>query len=189
MTEGSAGTVPPSSDSGTLSGPYDPSATPSPGVAQAPLPRIGAGRVVVSALIVLVWFFFLGYIPFLLVGFARSHGATLPVSETFVLAFGFLLAVLAGFRYLSKPTSLWGPACIVSAAAGIVYLLVLLASPVFSVGTTLQGTSFGFALDYRVLLMVLLIAPIFRLASGIVVTIEDILRPGERVRHQFRLVG
>lgn len=189
MTSSSAGTVPPSSGSEALYGPQGPAATAPPGVALPPLPRVGAGRVAVSVLIVLVWFLFLGYLPFVLVGFARSHGATLPVSESFVLAFGLLLALLAGFRYLSKPTRLWGPACIVSAGAGIVYLLVLLASPVFSVGTTFQGTSFGFALDYRVLLLVLLIAPVLRLASGIVITIEDIVRPGERVRHQFRLLG
>lgn len=189
MTAGGAGTVPRSSDTGAPSGPQVPAAWPQPGMAQPPLPRIGAGRVVVSVLIVLVWFLFLGYVPFVIVGFARSHGATLPVSGTFVLAFGFLLAVLAGFRYLSKPTRLWGPACIVSAAAGIAYLLVLLASPVFSVGTTFQSTSFGFALDYRVLLLVLLIAPVLRLASAVVVTIEDLRRPGERVRHQFGLAG
>ena len=189
MSEPSASAVPPPSDPTSQSAAQTPRAVPQPAAAEPPLPRIGAGRLVVSVLIVLVWFLFLGYLPYVLVGFARSHGATLPVSATFVLAFGLFLAVLAGFRHLSKPTRLWGPALIVSAAAGIVYLLVLLGSPVLSVGTSLSGTSFGFALDYRVLLLVLLIAPVLRLASGIVVTLEDALRPGERVRHQFRLVG
>ena len=132
-----------------------------------------------------LWFVFVAYIPYKIDEILSQHGFPPPVSPTFVLLVGTVLALLAGLRHLTKPTRLWGPARIASAGVVLGYLLVILAAPVFSVSIKFGSDVLGFALDYRAVLLVFIAVAILRILAGIVITAEDVAHPGERVRIQF----
>jgi hypothetical protein len=151
----------------------------------APLPRgahVTAGRVVAGVFLMGVWFAVFAYLPYRVYALLNAHGLTTPISPLDALEVGTALAIAVGVAHIAKPTSAWGPAVVASSVVALVYLGLLLLRPEFTVDF---GSYATFALEYRSVLLILAVAPALRLVSGAVVLVEDLARPGERVRRQF----
>jgi hypothetical protein len=95
---------------------------------------------------------------------------------------GAILAILGTARYIAKPTRAFGPLSIAASGAGILYLLSFApyASATISVGS--GGTV---EIVYGMLLAIAAIVPVFGLAAGVVVTVEDAQHPGERLPFDY----
>lgn len=100
-----------------------------------------------------------------------------------VIAFaGIALAVIGAARSFGRPTRAYGPLSMLLSAATIVYLLYLARLATISLSF---GSSAGFTLSYAGMLDALALVPAIRLVSGLVTTIEDFARPGQRLPFDY----
>jgi hypothetical protein len=121
-------------------------------------------------------------LPYGGLSFLTRFGITTGYSLTFIVVAGLALAVLGSLCYYFRPTRAYGPLCMASSAGSIVYLLILASGSVITINI---GNSGSFALDYHGLLLLFAIVPAIRLGSGVLTTLEDALRPGERLPFDF----
>lgn len=168
--------------------PPEPRATPRPSAAapRGPTVRIPslARRVVVGSLLTLVLIFFLVVLPLALLSRLEhlpTVSLTFPVTRTEVAAYGTALAVLYGLRSVGRPTLAFGPLSVLVSGLGIAYLLFLAQAPPLTVGVRDISLSLGIG----PWLVLLALVPLFGLLAGLVATVEDLARPGERVRVEY----
>ncbi len=139
--------------------------------------RLGFGALVFVGLLV-AWV----VVPVSLLGLLESHGGVSTISLSFITAVGVGLAALGAGRYILKPTRLFGPLAALSSIVAILYLLLLSGSAHLTFEVSSQT---ALTLDYGTILEYLVIVPVFGLASALVTTVEDVVRPGERLRVEY----
>ena len=124
----------------------------------------------------------LAVIPFEVVQRLGGFGVTTGATAAELFAAGIVLAALAGARSFAKPTRAYGPVSLVTAAAGIGYLLWLAGRATVAIAPT---ADVGIALGYGTILELLAIAPALGLVAALVTTIEDARHPGERLPFDY----
>jgi hypothetical protein len=95
---------------------------------------------------------------------------------------GTIIAVLYAARSVLRPTRAFGPVSVAGSLFSLLYLLYL--APLASVGVGVDRI--GVALVFGGLLTLLAVVPLLGMCAGVVATVEDFARPGERVRYEYR---
>jgi hypothetical protein len=111
-----------------------------------------------------------------------KYGLSSGYSLGFLVIAGLSLAVLGSLRYYARPGRAYGPLSIAVSAGAVLYLLYLARSSTISFGIGDSGT---FSLSYGGMLLLFAIVPGIRIGSGVLTTIEDLTRPGERLPFDF----
>jgi hypothetical protein len=161
--------------------PYDATAAASPGTEPYQPPGVSGARIAGAVSLTLVYFGFVGLLPYYLEQYAKRYGLSAPIDPAFLLVAGAIVSVLAGLSIATKPTRAWGPVRVMSAGFDVIYILYLLQNPVYA--TTIHG--FTIVLTYSRILELFLIPPAIGLVAGLVTSIGDIRHPWERIQLQF----
>jgi hypothetical protein len=104
-----------------------------------------------------------------------------PIGLAPLLGLGLAVVILSTAAYIARPTRAYGPLLILGGIIGILYLLYLA-----SVGeVALGGGQVGIALGFRGLFLIAALVPFFGLCQGLVLTLEDLRRPGERIGYEY----
>lgn len=111
----------------------------------------------------------------------QGLGVGTGIPLVWVTVGGSIVAVLSTARYIAKPTRAFGPLSMIASGAGVVYLLTF--APYAS--ATIAASQFGLTITYGMLLQLAAIVPAFGLVAGAVTTVEDLLKPGERLSFDF----
>jgi len=145
-----------------------------------------ARRAVVAVVVCLVLLIVLVFLPVVLLnrlaglsGQGVSFSTSLTTST--VIVYGVVVSVLYGLRSALRPTRAYGPLTVLVSLVGIVYLLYLARLATFTIG----GSDTTIGLDAAPFVTLLALVPLFGVLSGIVVTVEDFARPGERLRVDY----
>lgn len=144
-------------------------------------PGVSGARIAGAASLTLFYWALIGWVPYYLEQYATRYGLSAPISPTFLLAAGAVVAILSGLSIATKPTRAWGPVRVMSAGFDLIYIFFLLLNPVYT--TTIHG--FSITLTYGRILELFLIPPSIGLIAGVVTSIGDILHPWERIQLQF----
>jgi hypothetical protein len=167
--------------------PSPPSAAPAP-TAGTPKPvlripplgrRIAYGSIRAALTIVAIVI-----VPWWLFNLVNGYGFTTPISIAGLVLLGIVVAVVGGLRCIARPTKAFGPLTSVASLVSLAYLLYLI--PIASVGFS-PDDKISIALDFGKFLQYALLVPLFGIAAGIVTTVEDLVRPGERVFYEYAL--
>jgi hypothetical protein len=141
-----------------------------------------ARRATIAALYLVPGILLYVVLPYAGLSFLSRYGIGTGYSITFLIVAGFLLAVLGALRYYYRPTRAYGPLSILGSLGAIVYLIILASSSTLTIAI---GNAGSFTLDYGGMLLLFAIVPTIRLGSGVITTVEDLLRPGERLPFDF----
>ncbi len=152
-----------------------------PGPASVKVPSLGR-RLILGALVFVGLFIGVVVVPVSLFQTLAGYGVASGLGLSTVELVGTGLAALGAVRYVLRPTRAYGPVAALFSTVTLLYLLYLSARAHLSVGFSGQGT---FSLDYGMVLALLAIVPLFGLAAAIVTTVEDVARPGERLRVEY----
>ena len=133
-----------------------------------------------SLRLVAVFALFAG-VPYTLLRLAPSQ-VSVAFSLGVVFAVGLVLATVSALKYIARPTKLYGPISAAGSALSVVYLLYLASRATVSVQFMDQG---GLALDFGKVLFYGAFVPALGIAAAVVITVEDIVRPGERVAYEY----
>ncbi|MGA8542310.1 MAG: hypothetical protein WB947_02030 [Thermoplasmata archaeon] len=157
-----------------------PRATPSPG--QYRLPSwgwriLGGGLRLIPLVLLLIG------VPVAILTFLQSHGISPILSIATVELFGAVITALIVARYIMKPTVLYGPLAIATAAASLAYLYILLVHSTYVL--TIPSADVSIGVTFRDLILLLMIVPALTLGAGVLTTIEDVNRPRERFPFDF----
>ncbi|MCI4337217.1 MAG: hypothetical protein L3K17_08535 [Thermoplasmata archaeon] len=152
-----------------------------PAPPRAQVPSL-ARRLVVGALIMLPLLVFWVGLPTIALEQLGNRGVSSSLGVATISAVGLLLAFLGAARYVAKPTRAYGPLEFLGAVAMSAYLLAIVpfANLHLSVGNSVDLT-----LNYAPLLELLAIIPAFAAAAALLTTVEDGLRPGERLPFDY----
>jgi len=112
-----------------------------------------------------------------------SVGFTTQVPVGAIELSGTAIALLYAARPVVAPMRAYGPVYAAGALVSLGYLLYL--APLAWVALGMGEV--GIALGFGGLLTLLAIVPLLSIGAGIVTTLEDFARPGERVRYQYRV--
>lgn len=159
---------------------------PTPRAAPGPqLPSV-AHRAVVAVVVSLVLLIVLVFLPVVLLNrlaglSGQGIAFSTSITTTTVIVYGVLVSILYGLRSALRPTRAYGPLTAVVSLVGIVYLLYLARVATFTVG----GSNTSIGLDVGPFITLLALVPLFGVLSGIVTTVEDFARPGERLRVEY----
>jgi len=123
-------------------------------------------------------------VPAYALSLVEGLGVQTPIALGGIAVLGIAFAVLGALRYISRPTRAYGPLSIGASLVSLVYLLYLI--PIASIGFQ-HANDVSIAIDFGRFLRYCLIAPLFGIAAGAVTSVEDFLRPGERVRYEYAL--
>lgn len=145
------------------------------------IPSLARRLIVAGFLLVPLLIFWVG-LPTLALSELGSHGVDSSLGIQTVSIAGAILSVLVAARYVVRPTRAYGPVLFISAVATSAYLLAIV--PFAHLSLTIGGT-LSLTLDYGPALVLLAIVPVFAAAAGLVTTVEDGMRPGERLRFDY----
>ena len=121
-------------------------------------------------------------LPYFGLNALNRYGLSTGYSLGLIVVAGIALAVVGALRYFARPTWAFGPLSIVGSLGTVVYLLLLARSSTISFGVGDSGT---FSLEYGGMMLLFALVPLIRTGSGILTTIEDLARPGERLPYDF----
>jgi cytochrome c oxidase assembly factor CtaG len=121
-------------------------------------------------------------IPYVGLSELSKFGISTGYSFTFIVIAGISLAVLGAVGSFMRPTRAYGPLRIASSVGAILYLLILASSSQITIGI---GNSGSFTLAYAGMITLFAVVPTIRIGAGVTTTIEDALRPGERLPFDF----
>ena len=157
-----------------------------PTTAPAPVLRIPslARRVTIGSIRAALTIVGIVLVPWWLLNLLGGFGLTTPVALAGIAVLGMLVAIIGALRYIARPTRAFGPMTSVASLVSLAYLLYLI--PIASVGLD-HGNDVSIALDFSRFLQYALLVPLFGIAAGIVTTVEDFVRPGERVRYEYAI--
>ena len=120
-------------------------------------------------------------LPYIGLSQLSRYGISTNYSLGFIAVAGIVLAVLGAATSYCRPTRAYGPLSMLASAGSIVYLLILAkgSTASFSIG------SGSLTLSYAGMMMAFAIVPLIRMGSGAVTTLEDALRPTERLPFDY----
>jgi len=124
-------------------------------------------------------------VPVAVLTFLQSHGIPLPIPLLTVEIAGIAITALVVARYILKPTPAFGPLSIATSVVTLLYLWVVLIDSTYHL--TVPGSGVVIGIDYRDLILLLLLVPALALAAGAVTLVEDANRPKERLPFDFPL--
>jgi|GEM_PF-515554 len=168
---------------GATSPPVAPATAASAPAAEPPFRRPSLTRraiVGVALLIPAVLFWWI--VPARLLGDATDLGLSSGVSGYWLAVGGIVLSILGVVCYVVRPTRAYGPASIAASAASVVYLWLLVPLSHVTIGF---GSGTSASLEYGTILELLAIVPAIGLAVGVVILVEDLRHPDERLRVEF----
>ena len=143
----------------------------------------GTGRrALMAGLLMIPSVLFYVAIPYVGLTELSRFGINTGYSLGFIVVLGLVLAALGAAAYFAKPTKAYGPLCIAGSVLAILYLLVLAGGSTLTIGVGGSGT---FTLLYGGMLTLFAVVPAIRIGSGVMTTLEDLLRPGERLPFDF----
>ncbi len=145
-------------------------------IPSAPRRAVRAALYLVPSLVLYV------LVPVLGLSELGRYGIATQYSLGLVVLAGVALAVLGAAASYARPTAAYGPLGIAGSVGAILYLLYLAGRS--TVTLHFAGTA-GISLGYGSLLTALAIVPAIRIGSGLLTTIEDVYRPGERLPFDF----
>jgi hypothetical protein len=122
-------------------------------------------------------------LPAAVLSFLASNSIPLPLSIAAVTIAGAVLVAFSTARYIAKPTRLYGPISVGSAAFVLGYVLYLLSHSSYSFHV--PGANVTIGVTFSELLELLLLVPALALASAVVTTIEDARSPRERLPFDY----
>ena len=156
---------------------------PSGGVV-SPVARIPglAHRMAAAAVLFVAALVVIAFLPYEVLRRLEGTAVSVPVTPFEVLAVGVGMSLLLALRYLAKPTRAYGPIAILTAVAGIAYLLWLAARATIAV---VPGNGVGITISYGTILDLVAVAPFLSLVAATLTTIEDLRRPGERLPFDY----
>ena len=164
-----------------MSDPAPPSLPPTLPEPPPSIPSMGR-RVVLGT----VWFVVLAVVmvgvPLEAIQVASAHQVASSLSTDTIFAAGIALAALGALRYVLRPTSAFGPLSMLSSAVGVAYLWLL--GGTAHVTVVIGGTG-SISLGFGELMHLLSIVPAIGFVAALVTTVEDAVRPGERVRVDY----
>lgn len=108
-------------------------------------------------------------------------GFSLSLPNSDIVLYGVAVALLYGLRAAFRPSRAFGPLTIAASGVSVLYLLYLARHATFSV----TGGDVGIQLGAGPFFMLLAIVPLFGVLSGIVTSVEDFARPGERLSYEY----
>lgn len=155
------------------------SATPT---ALAQVPSLGYRILGGTARLVLLLIVLVG-IPSAALAYVGSFGIPLPVSIATVVGAGGVIAVLSTAKYIARPTRGYGPLSVATSLASLGYLVVLGLNATYRIGV--PGHAASISVSYLWLVDLLLLVPAIGLIAGVVTTLEDARRPGERLAYDY----
>lgn len=152
--------------------------------APGPPPKIPslARRLIVATLMLIPLLIFWVGLPTAALSELGSHGVDSSLGIQTVSIAGVVLSFLAASRYAVRPTRGYGPVAFLAGVVTSAYLLAIV--PFANLSLTIGG-SVDLTLNYGPALLLLAIVPVFGAAAGLVTTIEDGLRPGERLPFDY----
>ncbi len=136
-----------------------------------------ARRLTIGSLRLVPLLVFYVVIPDLGLQSLQAHGIASGLPFGAVTVFGAVLAVISTVAYVARPTRAYGPLATVSSLGKVVYLLYFAAFATISITIS----SIGVQLEFGDLLRLLAIVPAFGVVAGLLTTVEDVRRPGERI--------
>ena len=99
----------------------------------------------------------------------------------FIVLAGLVLAGIGAAASFARPTRAYGPLLVAGSVGSAIYLLLLARDSTIDLVFG-QG---GLALTYAGMMTAFALVPAIRAGSGVVTTLEDLLRPGERLPIDF----
>jgi len=157
-------------------------AAPAPEAAPVRIPSLGR-RILLAALRLIPSFLLLIALPTAALSYVSSRGYDIPVSVYAVTVWGALLIAIGVAQYVSKPTVAYGPLSIAYSAVVLLYLDYLRSlSPYRFV---IPGESASLTAGYSMFLELLMIVPAMGIVAGLLITVEDIRSPKERLPFDF----
>ncbi|MCI4317839.1 MAG: hypothetical protein L3J96_04810 [Thermoplasmata archaeon] len=150
----------------------------------APPPKIPSlqRRLIIGSLRMIPVLILIVAAPIGAIQFLSSHNITVPVSILQVTLAGVLLSFLGASKYVTRPTRAYGPVWMAYSGFALLYLFYLV--PLASATLHFSGSNtatFGFA----GVILLLMLVPGISFAAALVTTVEDRVRPGERVRLDY----
>lgn len=159
-----------------------PAATPSREVTGYRIPSLGY-RIVIAALKLIPSFVLLILLPVAALTFLGAHGVSLPISTYAVEVWGIALIAVGTARYISKPTAAFGPLSIAASTVSFLYLYYALSLSPYRL--VVPGGSASLVAGYSMFLELMMIVPAIGIVVGILVTVEDVRSPKERLPFDF----
>ena len=120
--------------------------------------------------------------PVGLISFLEDHNITVPVSILQVTLGGVLLSLLGAAKYVVRPTPAFGPVWMVYNGFALLYLFSLV--PLASATLHFSGSTTA-TVGFAGVILLLMLVPGISFAASVTTTIEDRVRPGERVRLDY----
>lgn len=139
--------------------------------------RIAVGTVMFIALLVLIV-----VVPYEFVNESLLLHGSFGLSIPSIVGIGLAIAVLSPVAYVAKPTRWYGPLFALKCLVVLLYLWVLASIAVITV--TPSWNILGVLLFGTVIVLAMSI-PGLKLVSALLTTIEDLVRPGERLPWDF----
>ncbi len=121
-------------------------------------------------------------VPYLGLTELSRFGISTHYTLGLVIVAGIVLAVLGALRTYYRPTRAYGPLSIAASVGAIIYLLYLAHASTISLPI---GGNAVISLGYANLLLLFAVVPLIRIGSGVSTTLEDLLRPGERLPFDY----
>lgn len=181
---------PPDEPSGDPSYPVGPEgARPSPsqpsrGLYRAPradIPSLGH-RIVVGSLMFIGLLVLIVVLPYEFVNESLLLHGSFGLSIPSIVGIGLLIAILSPAAYVARPTRWYGPLFAVKCVVVLLYLWVLATIAVITI--SVQWNILG-VLGFGTIIVLAMSIPGLKLVSAVLTTIEDLVRPGERLPWDF----
>jgi hypothetical protein len=139
-------------------------------------------RIIFGSIIAAVSIIGLVVIPYKIVTTLQGYGLILGLSLWVIVAFGVVLTALTAAAYIAQPTKAYGPLFIAKSGVALAYLFVLAGAASFSLSVK-GGTSVS--MEWSALIWLVMIIPAIKIIAGLVITLEDVRHPGERLPYDF----
>lgn len=153
-----------------------------PGPETYRVPSLGY-RILAGALRLIPLAILLIGLPVAVLSYLSAHQISLPVSIVTVTTFGIAIVALSTARYISKPTSAYGPVSMATSAVTLAYLFTLWLEATYRIAV--PNSAVTVSIGYGELIDLLLLIPALALIAGLITTVEDLRSPRERLPFDF----
>jgi hypothetical protein len=126
-------------------------------------------------------------VPYIFISMLQGLGFNLGLSLFDIILFGVIIAALSSAAHIAKPTSAYGP--LFATKSGVVLAYLFIFAGAATVSLSISGNNGGGGADvsfgWAALLWIVMVIPAIKLAAALVITVEDIRHPGERLPYDY----